>query len=310
MRNGHHRGLRGALQVARIPRLASLSTMPLPRMQPGTGLTMPFVPRLKLTPLIVTALATCPTVARAEVPYAASVHAYEQFNREVARANAARDEGEVTYLWLAENAQRLEAVGRGEVLIEKLDHDADMRGAMLHSWIGGMFVPNIAIGDIISVFLDHGRYPEIYPGVIQSKLISGEDGVYKIWQRLQRNKIVLDTWHEAGYRQISTRRASTWSNATEIREVRNPGEPGEQMVPTGQDSGYMWRLSIYWRLEQREDGVLAECHSMTLTRDIPWLFRWLLRPLIDRVPRNALRQTLEGTAREARKTAAARESTR
>lgn len=264
---------------------------------------------LELALLIVIALATSPAGALAEVPYAGSLRAYDQFNRDIARANAARDAGAATYLWLAEDARRLEEVSRGEVLIEKLGHDADMQGAMLHSWIGGMFVPNIAIDDIISVFLDHGRYPEIYPGVIGSKLLSGEDGVYKIWQRLQRNKIVLDTWHEAGYRLIGTRRASTWSNATQIREIRNAGEPGERLLPTGQDSGYMWRLSIYWRMEQREDGVLAECHSMTLTRDIPWLFRWLLRPLIDRIPRNALRQTLEGTSREARKTAKARGST-
>ena len=195
------------------------------------------------------------------------------------------------------------------MLIEKLDHDADMQGAMLHSWIGAMFVPNIAIGDIISVFLDHGRYPEIYPGVIGSKLIDHEDGLYTIWQRLQRNNIVLDTWHEAGYRLIGAERASTWSNATEIREVRNAGESGEHLLPRGQDSGYMWRLSVYWRLEQQVDGVLAECHSMTLTRDIPWLFRWLLRPLIERIPRNALKQTLEVTSREARRAAEVREST-
>lgn len=259
--------------------------------------------------LIVTALVAGPAFARAEVPYAASLHAYERFNREVARANSARDAGEVTYLWMAEDPHRLEAVRKGEVLIEKLDHDADMQGAMLHSWVGGMFVPNIAIGDIISVFLDHGRYPEIYPGVIGSKLIGHEDGVYKIWQRLRRNNIVLDTWHEAGYRLIGADRASTWSNATEIREVRNAGEPGERLLPRGQDSGYMWRLSVYWRLERRGDGVLAECHSMTLTREIPWLFRWLLGPLIDRIPRNALKQTLEVTGREARKAAEVREST-
>lgn len=259
--------------------------------------------------LIVTALVVGPTFTRAEVPYAASLHAYERFNREVARANSARDAGEATYLWMAEDPHRLEAVRKGEVLIEKLDHHADMQGAMLHSWIGAMFVPNIAIGDIISVFLDHGRYPEIYPGVIGSKLIDHEDGLYTIWQRLQRNNIVLDTWHEAGYRLIGAERASTWSNATEIREVRNAGESGEHLLPRGQDSGYMWRLSVYWRLEQQVDGVLAECHSMTLTRDIPWLFRWLLRPLIERIPRNALKQTLEVTSREARRAAEVREST-
>lgn len=259
--------------------------------------------------LIVSALVAGPAFARAEVPYAASLHAYEQFNQEVAQENSARDTGAVTYLWLAENPYRLEAVRKGEVLIEKLDHDADMQGAMLHSWVGVMFVPNIAIGDIISVFLDHGRYPEIYPGVIGSKLLDQKDSVYKIWQRLQRNNIVLDTWHEAGYRLIGADRASTWSNATEIREVRNAGELGEHLLPRGQDSGYMWRLSVYWRLERRDDGVLAECHSMTLTRDMPWLFRWLLGPLIERIPRNALKQTLEVTGREAQRAAEVREST-
>ena len=228
---------------------------------------------------------------------------YDRFIERVGRSNTARENGKADFLWLAEAPGRIERARYGEIVIERLDHGVRLEGAMLHNWIAGMFVPAAETRDILTVFLDYDRYPEIYPGVISSRLLQEKGGVFNIWQRLQRGKIVLDTWHEAGYRNLDATRTSTWSNATKIREVVYPGESREKLLPPGQDSGYMWRLNIYWRFEQAHDGVFAECHSMTLTRDIPWLFRWLIGPLVERLPRNALMQSLEATRREAKRLA-------
>jgi len=35
----------------------------------------------------------------------------------------------------------------------------------------------------------------------------------------------------------------------------------------GDDRGFLWRLNAYWRYEQVAGGVIAECESITLSRD-------------------------------------------
>ena len=61
----------------------------------------------------------------------------------------------------------------------------------------------------------------------------------------------------------------------------------------GDDHGYLWRLNSYWQYQQVEEGVVVELESLTLSRDIPYVFRPFVRPLVDRVARESIRRTLE-----------------
>jgi len=227
--------------------------------------------------------------------------AFDQFIERVEQSMSIRQEDGSVFLWLAEDQTRLDATEEGDFVIERLDDDAGLDGAMIHNWIGGMFVRGVAIDDVLTVFLDYDRYPDIYPGVVESRLLESDGNSNRLYQRLRRDDLVLDTWHEAGYRELDAGRAVTWSRSTEIREVRNAGESDEEILPDGEGGGYMWRIHVYWRLEQRQDGVFAECHSISMSRDIPFLLRWIVAPFVRRIPRQGLERSLEATRVEAQR---------
>jgi hypothetical protein len=63
----------------------------------------------------------------------------------------------------------------------------------------------------------------------------------------------------------------------------------------GHDSGYLWRLNSYWRFLERDGGVYIQCESLTLTRDVPTGFGWLIRPFVTSIPRETLTFTLQTT---------------
>jgi hypothetical protein len=60
----------------------------------------------------------------------------------------------------------------------------------------------------------------------------------------------------------------------------------------GDDRGYLWRLNSYWRFLQEDGGVAVECESISLSRDIPLPFKFIVQPFINDVPRESLEAAL------------------
>jgi hypothetical protein len=69
------------------------------------------------------------------------------------------------------------------------------------------------------------------------------------------------------------------------------------MVPNAKnpkvDHGYLWRMNSYWRYQEVKGGVIVECESLTLSRSIPSLLEYMIRPLIKSVARESMKRTLE-----------------
>ena len=59
------------------------------------------------------------------------------------------------------------------------------------------------------------------------------------------------------------------------------------------DRGFAWRLNNYCSFEERAEGTLMQCESITLTRGIPFLFGVVVRPFVTSVPREKLTVTLQ-----------------
>ena len=70
-----------------------------------------------------------------------------------------------------------------------------------------------------------------------------------------------------------------------------------QELPPGTGHGFLWRLNSYWLIEPRDGGVYLECRSISLSRDIPAVFEWIIKPMVTGVPRESLRGLLNATAR-------------
>ena len=54
-------------------------------------------------------------------------------------------------------------------------------------------------------------------------------------------------------------------------------------------------MNSYWRFEERDGGVYVECESISLTRDIPAGFGWLVGSFVTSIPEESLEETLGQT---------------
>ncbi len=63
-------------------------------------------------------------------------------------------------------------------------------------------------------------------------------------------------------------------------------------MPAGDDHGYLWKLNAYWRYEQVPGGLIVECESISLSRDVPAILRYLVAPLVESTAKESMARTL------------------
>ena len=153
--------------------------------------------------------------------------------------------------------------------------------------------------DVLALVQNYDNHKNIYkPDVIASKLISRRGNDFQIYLRLLKKKVVtvvLDTDHSVHYRRVNGRRWTCRSHTTRIAEVEDAGTPQERVLPPDTGHGFLWRLNSYWRFEEAEDGVYVECRAVSLTRDVPFGLGWMIEPIIRKLPKESLINTLDAT---------------
>jgi hypothetical protein len=193
---------------------------------------------------------------------------------------------------------------RGEVISERLQTPdpsghSSTPGALIHHWVGAIFIPGVSLADVLAVVRDYDRHAEYYdPHVVQAKTVEHNGDEYKVHYRLREKKIItiyLDADYTVHHYTLDAAHAYSTSVSTRIAQVENFGEPGEHELPPGNDGGYLWRLNSYWRYLAAGGGVYVQCEAVTLTRDIPTGLNWLVGPFIESVPRESLEFTLQST---------------
>jgi hypothetical protein len=199
---------------------------------------------------------------------------------------------------------RLEASGkdwraaarRGEVPVMRVDAPG-APGGRLHHWAGAVFVPGVTVADVVSRLQQFaGNEAQAYTDVIASRLLSRDGDRLRVYMKLRRTTLITVTYnteHEVEYRRLGPARASSRSVATKIAELADAGTPNEREKGPDGDNGFLWRLNAYWRYEQVEGGVLIECESVSLSRGVPAIIRPVASPLIERVARESLINTLK-----------------
>lgn len=193
---------------------------------------------------------------------------------------------------------------RGEVVSARLQtadpsgHSATP-GAMIHHWVGTIFIPGVSLADVFAVVRDYNRHADYYnPHVMQAKTVEHNGDEFKVHYRLREKKVItvfLDADYTVHHYTLDATRAYSTSVSTRIAQVENPGEPGEHELPPGNGGGYLWRLNSYWRYFAAGGGVYVQCEAVSLTRDIPTGLNWLVGPFIESVPRESLEFTLQST---------------
>jgi hypothetical protein len=205
------------------------------------------------------------------------------------------------FLWTDSDLQRAEALAKDKILAELWSgkNALHVPGGLIHDWIGAARIPGATIGDTLHIVQDYDNHKNIYkPDVLDSKLLLRNDKDFKIFLRLLKKKVisvVLDTEHDVHYQAISNCRWTCWSHTTRISEVQDAGAVDEKILPPDTGYGFLWRLNSYWRFEEKSDGVSLECRAISLTRDIPKGLAWIVDPIVRKLPKESLINTLKAT---------------
>ena len=212
-----------------------------------------------------------------------------------------RMNGPRPFLWIDDPPRNRSMVETGEIVIEQdAGGEVAVPGGIIQNWAGCVFIPGGSLAKTLNLLQDYDRHKDIYPEVIDSRLLSRNGDRMTAYLRLVKKKVltvVLNTEHEVQVGEIGARRGFIRSRSTRITEVRNAGEPDETQLPSEEDSGFLWRLNAYWRLEETNRGLYVELSTISLSRDIPMGLAWLMKPFVREVPRESLRSTLAATRR-------------
>jgi hypothetical protein len=216
-------------------------------------------------------------------------------------------------LWIdslspAQRTEAYAALKRGEVQIEQLStldngKPIGCPGGMIHHWVGVVFIPGANLEDVLAILEDYDHQSTYYsPDVERSKIESRDGDHFRVFLRFRRHKVitvVLNTEHEVHYFHDAPGRAHSRSSAVRIAEVENPGGRDERERQPGDDSGFLWRMETWWRMEERDGGVYVQSEAASLTRDIPTGLGWLVGPFVTSIPKETLAFTLQATRKAA-----------
>jgi hypothetical protein len=242
------------------------------------------------------ARAVKPTLLRPE-----TLAAFESYIQE---AEAKMDQtllGSSRFLWSDASSERSQQIHRGKIVAQFWSGEGPVKvpNGLIHDWIGVAFLSAAKINQTLALMQDYDNHKNIYkPQVIDSKLISRHDNDFRIYLRLLKKKIltvILDTDHQVHYSSVGPTRWVCRSRTTRIAEVQNAGTPKETILPPDTGYGFLWRLCSYWRLQERDHGVYLECRAISLTRDVPLGLGWIIEPIIQKLPKESLINTLEAT---------------
>jgi len=214
-----------------------------------------------------------------------------------------------TFLWtdeLSEEARKeaLDKLKLGGVVVRQLNGKdsggaPEISGGMIHDWQGMVFIPGAKLDEVLAFLQDYDHHAFYYaPDVERAKIETHEDGHYRVFMRFRRHKVVtvvLNTEQEIIYFRDSATLAHSRSTAVRIREVADPGVPQEHEKSPQSDSGFLWQMETWWRVEERDAGVYVQNEAITLTRNIPAGLGWLIEPFVTSIPKETLEFTLGAT---------------
>jgi hypothetical protein len=215
------------------------------------------------------------------------------------------------FLWIdarpASTRRRLYAQLRsGQFVIRQLDtyddgREIDIPNGMVHHWIGLAFVPGATLQSAEAVLDDYQDYQRIYaPKIRRSKVLSRDGRDLELYLQLYADsprRVAFNADFHVHRMNFGPARIASASISTRIAQLQDPSRPNGPELPVGHDSGYLWRMNNYWRCEQKDGGVYLQVESISLSRDVPMLLSWFVKPIIHRVARETLAGLLDANRR-------------
>jgi hypothetical protein len=201
--------------------------------------------------------------------------------------------------------QVLSSLRNGDIFIQPLSTPGPSGkpivppGGMLHHWLGAVFIPRATLKQTLDLVEDYDHHQCTYkPEVVGSRLVSRNGHEFRIFYRLRKKKVItvtLNTDHEVHYFLVDTTHCYSRSYSTRIAEVADADSSHEHEKPVGHDSGFLWRINSYWRLQENDEGMYVECESISLTRGLPPIIGLIIKNFVTEIPRESLQMTMGST---------------
>jgi hypothetical protein len=210
-----------------------------------------------------------------------------------------RATGGSQFLAVDETADMVQRVRGGELVVT--NHDPrEVPHGLIHHWLGVMFLPNVTLDQVMAVLVNYDHYGDYYkPFIAKSSVMERSGDQEKVNMMMVQKAYSVTAAVDADYQvqivRLDANRVYIVSNAIRVQEVADYGEPSQHLYPENERPGYVWRTMGLTRLEQRDGGVYVEMETIALSRGIPVAFRWLVKPLTDKLPRKIMMATLEAT---------------
>jgi len=230
-----------------------------------------------------------------------TVQEFDQYAQKVEQELSQRWHGQRPFLSIDDDPADRAKVLAGDLLIRpgNPDNPVSISDGLVHDWLGAVFFPNTSLAKVMAVLQDFNQHSKIYPNILRSRLISHTGNDFTGYWRLEKRQglivVDLDVEEQAHWQQITPDKWICRAYAKNIREVEDPGTPRETLLPEGRGQGFLWRLYAYWSLEATNGGVLGECRTLSLSRGIPAMFAFAVRPFVESLPRESLANTMRDT---------------
>jgi hypothetical protein len=206
------------------------------------------------------------------------------------------------FLWADQSPDRVAKVRGGEIIVSPVGPNIpkEIPSGLIHDWVGAVFIANTNFEQVLPVLRDYGSYKDFYqPGVIASKPLTLSDAEDRFTMLLANKslfrKIAFDSDYRSSQFQVNDRRRYTIAQTTRIQEIAEYGTASQHTLPADEGTGLVWRLVSVTRFEARDGGVYIEIEAIVLSRDIPGSLSWLVKPMVRRVAKASLTNTLQQT---------------
>jgi hypothetical protein len=231
-----------------------------------------------------------------------TIGAWEEYIRGADLRAHARLDAHRSFLWVDESQDRILRLRRGEIVVAPaISHGTlSVPNALIHDWIGAVFIPGTMLESLFTVMHDYDRYKEIYkPVVAASRALTcaGTDQEFSmVWQqRVLFVNAAMESRYQSRDVMVDSHRGYSIADTAQVQEIEDYGRSTQRILPPDTGNGFIWRLHSITRYEQRDGGVYLELEAIALTRDIPASLHWFVNPVVTHLSMNSMATTLQQT---------------
>lgn len=198
--------------------------------------------------------------------------------------------------------EQLREVKAGEISVWRSNErrSTHVSHGLIHDWFGAVFIPGATLADVIAIARNYERYPQVYkPAVIQANRITSEGNDDRFSMLLVQKVLfvtaALQGEYETQYVRVNAKRWYSISRSTRLQAVENYRQADMTVLPPDTGPGYVWRLYSVTKFQESDGGVYVEIEALGLSRNVPAMLKWVVEPVIEHLPGNSVRATLQAT---------------